>query len=72
MEEVVFKVTMTEEDGEMKAFSVDEYVMIPMGERVLMTVGKSNIEYWDKAGEKVRMSKAIIYLGKKKRELTGA
>lgn len=71
MEDLVFKITLNDENGDKLEFSVEEYLAIPMPQRVLMTTGPANVEYWDKAGEKVKNSKAIIFLGKKKRELAG-
>ena len=69
MEEVVFKITLNDDNGDKLEFTVEEYLAIPMAQRVLMTTGPANVEYWDRNGEKVKNSKAIIYLGKKKREL---
>lgn len=64
----VAKISSIEDDGTLVWYTIDEFIEMPTAQRVLMTIGKREITYFDDKGETVSKGKAIVFIGKKRRE----
>lgn len=65
---MIAKISAVMDDGSVKWFTLQEFVEMPTAERVLMTIGKRNVTYFDANGEEVSKGKAIVFIGKERRK----
>lgn len=66
--DLVEKISVINEDGEKVWYTLQEFVEMPTAQRVMMTIGKSQVTYYDQSNEIVSKGKAIVFIGKKRRE----
>ena len=68
MSDLVHKISSINDQGETEWFTLKEFIEMPTGQRVLLTIGKRQVTYYNENDEEVRKGKAIVFIGKKRRE----
>lgn len=68
MADLVHKVSSIDDDGNTVFYTLKEFIEMPTAQRVVLTIGKRQVTYFDENGEEIRKGKAIIFIGKKRRE----
>lgn len=68
MSDLVAKISSLDDEGQLQWFTLQEFVEMPTAQRVMLTIGKRDVTYYDSADEVVRKGKAIVFIGKKRRE----
>jgi hypothetical protein len=68
MENLVSKVSSLDDEGNLQWFTLTEFIEMPTAQRVMLTIGKRDVTYYDENDEVVRKGKAIVFIGKKRRE----
>ncbi len=68
MSDLVHKVSSLNDEGVLEWYTLKEFIEMPTAQRVLLTIGKRQVTYYDENGEEVRKGKAIVFIGKKRRE----
>lgn len=68
MADLVSKISSVNDAGVIEWYTLKEFIEMPTGQRVLLTIGKRNVTYYNEDGEEVRKGKAIVFIGKKRRE----
>ena len=67
-EEIVAEIHFTSGDKDVVIYSVSEFVLIEPSDKVMMTIGENNFDYFDAEKNHVSIGKALMYLARKRRE----
>ena len=54
MADLVHKISSVNDNGETEWYTLKEFIEMPTAQRVLLTIGKRQVSYYDEIGDEVR------------------